>query len=68
MPTLAQVLQSAPEPADEPHFETVITATTATITTASGPIINATSLTPAAGKSVVVLRVEGVNVAIAALP
>jgi len=68
MPTLAQVLQEQPTPAPLPHLETVVSATMQTVQTTAGPIVNGTHVVPAAGKHVVVLRVEGLDVVIAALP
>lgn len=68
MPTLAQVLKDEPGRPPLPHLETVISSTPTTIQTASGPLVNAIGAAVGVGKRVVVLRVEGLNIALGVLP
>lgn len=65
MPTVGQALQSQPKPEQAPWFVTVLAGSTpATIQTAAGPIVNGLWGNVAAGKRVVVMKVEGIDVAI----
>lgn len=64
MPTLAQALQNrAPQPVEAWIVE-VISSTPQTITTASGPVVNGLWGAAQAGKMVVVIRVEGIEIAV----
>lgn len=62
MPTLAQALQSRPDPS-APYLANVVSATTVTVTTDAGVLPNATGVTPSGGQ-VVVLNVAGRDLAV----
>lgn len=65
MPTLAQALQDRPVPGTAPRIVGVLGATGSTITTDFGDIVNGTSGIPVAGQRVLVLTVEGAQIAVA---
>lgn len=66
MPTLGQALQQQPRPTPAPWTVTVTAGSTpTTVHTAAGPIVNGLWGTPPVGKRVVVMKVEGIDVAIA---
>ncbi|MFJ9433694.1 hypothetical protein ACIRQY_29130 [Streptomyces sp. NPDC101490] len=63
MTTLAQALQTTPPPPLPITLRAVQSATAATVTTALGPVVNATGATPSGG-SVVVVQISGTPYAI----
>lgn len=64
MPTLAQALQDRPPRPVQAWIVTVVSSTPNTVQTSVGPVVNGLWGAAPVGKSVVVIRVDGIDIAI----
>ena len=68
MPTLGQALQNLPEPIPRPRILTVLAGSNPdTIQTVSGPVVNGLWGNATVGYRVIVIQVEGIDVAVGLL-